>query len=135
MRMLCGILVAATTACPLSTHSGHSWMTVSRRFTFLAQQQIHDPAAASVLPTRPAMLDQVGVRAARGFEGVGQQRHAVESALRIDAIGKGPHLSGQPGGTHRSRAEWISEEAVDEGSLLPVLGDRDGGIEDIPLAL
>jgi len=81
------------------------------------------------------MLDQFGVRAARGFEGVGQERHAVESALRIDVIGKGPHLSRQPGGAHRWRAERVSEEAVDEGSLHPVLGDRDGGIEDIPLAL
>jgi hypothetical protein len=101
----------------------------------LAQQQIYDPAAASVLPTRPAMLDQVGVRASRGFEGVGQERHAVESALRIDAIGEGPRLSGQPRAAHRSRAERVSKEAVDEGCLLPVLGDRGGGIEDAPLAL
>jgi len=36
------------------------------------------------------MLDQIGVRAARGFEGVGQKRHAVESALDIDAICKSP---------------------------------------------
>ncbi len=100
-----------------------------------AQQQIHNPAAASVLQTGPAMFDEVGVCTARGFEGVGQERHAVESALRIDAIGEGPHLAGQPGVAHRSRAERVSEEAVDEGSLLAVLGDRGGGIEDIPLAL
>jgi hypothetical protein len=30
----------------------------------LAYQEIHDPAAASVLPAEPAMLDQVGIRAA-----------------------------------------------------------------------
>jgi hypothetical protein len=112
--------------------------TDSRRSCYsltLAQQQIHDPAAASVLRTRAAILDQVGVRAARGFDGVGQDWHAVESAVRIDGIGEGPHLAGQPGGTHRSRAERVSEEAADEGSLLTVLDDRGGGIEDVPLAL
>ena len=81
------------------------------------------------------MLDQVGVRAARGFEGVRQEGHAVESALRVDAIGEGRHLAGQPGGAHRSRAEWVSEKTMDERSLLSVLGERGGGIEDIPLAL
>ena len=72
---------------------------------------------------------------ARGFEGVGQGRHAAESALRVDAVGEGRHLLGQPGGAHRSWAERVSEKAMDERGLRPVLGDRGGRIEDRPLAL
>src|SRR5512145_649797 len=80
------------------------------------------------------MLDQVGVRAARGFEGVGQERHAVERALRIDAVGERFHLARQPSAALWHRAEWVSEKAMNERSLRPVLGDRGGGIEDVPLA-
>src|SRR5215470_17088342 len=81
------------------------------------------------------MLDQLGVGAARGFEGVGQERHVVESAVRIDPISEGLRLTGQPGGARRSRSKRVSEDAVHEGSLLAVLGDRGRGIGDTPLAL
>ena len=53
--------------------------------SFLAEQQVHQPATAVVWLFAPAMCENVGVVAAGVFEGVGQDRHPLEGALVIDS--------------------------------------------------
>src|SRR5206468_720635 len=46
--------------------------------SFLAEQQVHDPAAADVRAWAVQVAQDVGVGAAGVFQGVGQDRQAVE---------------------------------------------------------
>src|SRR5436309_412471 len=67
------------------------WAKLCRRFAAencptsrLAQQQVHDPAAADVCARLAAVGEDGGVGAAGVFEGVGQDRQVVEGAVVVD---------------------------------------------------
>src|SRR5262249_19486325 len=84
----------------------------------LAEDQVHDPAAADVLAALAAVGEDVGVGAAGVLEGVGQDRQVMEGPLVVDAAGDGRDgavVPRQPGGvdsdgTERERAEQIMED-------------------------
>jgi hypothetical protein len=59
----------------------------------LAEQQIHHPATAHLLVRLTAMSEQVSIVATGLFEGVGEDRKAVESAVVVNGKGQ-PHDSG-----------------------------------------
>jgi hypothetical protein len=50
----------------------------------LAENQIHDPAAAHVLARLSAMVQDVGVVAAGFCQSVGEDRKAVKGAVFVD---------------------------------------------------
>jgi hypothetical protein len=64
--------------------------------------------------------EQVGVRAAGVFEGVGQDRQVVEGAVVVDVPGDrgdGAVVPLQPRGFGGDRAERVAEDVADEISL------------------
>ena len=76
-----------------------------------SQQQIDDPAAADVFAVVAAVREDVGVGAAGVFEGVGQQRQAVEGAGVVNRL---RHLADRaivPGEPRSRRGRWMERIA------------------------
>src|SRR6266508_248415 len=79
----------------------------------LLQNQIDHPAAADVdLLGVAAVGKDVLVRAAGVLKGVGEDRHAVEGALLVDAASQREHVGGQPCGVERDGAEGVPEDVA-----------------------
>src|SRR5208283_1573760 len=77
---------------------------------FLAQDKVDDPAAPYMDTGLAAVVQDVRSRAARLFEGVGQDWKAVEGSLVVDGPGhvrEGGFLPNQPGRIDSRRAERI----------------------------
>src|SRR5262249_23251480 len=87
----------------------------------LAEDEIDDPAAADVRPRPAAVLQHIGVVAARILQRVGEDRQPVEGAVSVGALGERDDGGGKPGGIDRYRAEGGAEDVADKGSLLSPL--------------
>src|SRR5437868_4933782 len=100
-----------------STVSGLIMVIALLNSLSLPQQQIHRPAAADVRAEATAMGEQIGVGAAGVFEGVGQERQFVESAVVVDVPGDGRDgaaIPGEPMWLDRDRAEWVAEDVAEQ---------------------
>jgi hypothetical protein len=64
----------------------------------LAEQQIHHPAAANVLARLTAMVQDISIVATGVFEGIAEDRHALEGTLVVDGLGQSEDDGGAPGG-------------------------------------
>lgn len=62
------------------------------------------------------------VRASGFFQGVGQNREAVEGTLVVDGLSEGDNGAGQPSGISDDRAERVPEDAADDFGLKLMLG-------------
>src|SRR5262249_10638555 len=98
--------------------------------SLLAEQQVHHPTPPDVLGPLSAVGQDVRVRAAGAFEGVGQHRHPAEGPPVVDGRGEtgdGAPVPGQPGGGDgRDGAERVAEEVAEEGDLFRLLGTERG---------
>src|SRR5262249_7365436 len=65
--------------------------------SFLAQQQVHNPTAPDMWPRPAAVTEDVGVGATGLFQGVGQDRQAVEGSLVVDRLGQPGNRAVIPG--------------------------------------
>src|SRR4051812_20617851 len=89
----------------------------------LAEDQIQRPAAAHVRPRRAQVREDGVVGEAGVFEGVGEDRQAVEGAIGVDAFGElwdDAIIPGSPRIVERENAEWVAEDAPSERSGLAV---------------
>jgi hypothetical protein len=59
----------------------------------LSQQEIDDPAAAHMLAGLAAVVQDVGIVAARFFQGVGQDRQTVKYPVIINGLGDSLYYS------------------------------------------
>ena len=84
----------------------------------LPQYQIDDPAAADVLRRHPAVEQDICVRAAGFFEGVREDRQAVEGAILVDRGGNGLDGRREPCGIGGDGSEGIAENVAEEIGLL-----------------
>src|SRR5262249_41611256 len=79
----------------------------------LPEQQVHDPTSADVLPARPTVAQDVRVGTTGDFQGVGQDRQAVEGTVLVDGLDQpadGAAVPRQPAGVDRwGRAERVAE--------------------------
>src|SRR4051812_30949432 len=66
--------------------------------SFLAKYQIDDPAASDVFARLPAVKQDVRVVAAGFFQRIGEDRHAVEGTVGVDAVGEGDNGGRAPCG-------------------------------------
>jgi hypothetical protein len=64
------------------------------------------------------MSQNVGVRAASFFEGVGKDGEAVESAVVVDALGQGTDSAGQPRQINGDRAKGVAHNVSNKVCLL-----------------
>src|SRR5262245_46625811 len=64
------------------------WVAFWSRASGRVQEQAEGPAAAHVRAGAAQVFQEVGVRAAGVFEGVAEDRHAVEGALVVDGLGE-----------------------------------------------
>jgi hypothetical protein len=71
------------------------------------KNQIHDPATARVGSVAAEVAEDVVAGAAGFFEGVGEDRHGVEAAVGIDAMGEGGDGGSEPGGVEGDGAEGV----------------------------
>src|SRR5262245_47192542 len=107
---------------------------------------INDPAAADVRPRPAAVGEAGGVGAAGLFQGVGQDRQAVEGAVVVDGLRQlwdSAVLPRQPGGVGNRRAEWVAENIAEDWQRvqdvgMPVeewvpLGKNQNAVGDIPV--
>src|SRR5947209_19283311 len=72
----------------------------------LPQNEIDDPAAPDVRPRPPKVAQDVRVRAAGLFEGVGQDGHTVEGPLVVDGLGNFGHGAAAPNKPRGVDAGW-----------------------------
>jgi hypothetical protein len=56
---------------------------------FLAQQEVHDPAAPDMRPRLSAVVEDLGVVAPGFFESFGQKRQALEGPFVVNRLGNG----------------------------------------------
>src|SRR5262245_52015029 len=68
-----------------SVQASHSASVMA---SLLPEQKVYDPATPDVRPRTPTVVEDVGVGAARCFEGVGQDVQAVEGPVVVDALGQ-----------------------------------------------
>src|SRR5262249_18959317 len=91
-----------------------------------AQQKIDDPAPADMLAWMATVPEDVGVVAARFFQGVGQDGHVAEVAAVVHPWGHGhgeAAVPGQDGGVEGYGAERVAEDAAEHpGLVLPFRG-------------
>src|SRR5947209_7771363 len=64
------------------------WVAFWSRASGRVEEQAEGPAVAHVRPGAAQVFQEVGVRAAGVFEGVAEDRHAVEGALVVDGPGE-----------------------------------------------
>ena len=76
----------------------------------LSQQQVHNPTTADMLGRLAAVSQQIGIRAARIFEGVGKHRQAPEGAFVVDALGQLVNGAVLPRGIHRLAAWRLTKD-------------------------
>ncbi len=83
----------------------------------LAQDQVHDPAPLHMLPRLAAMVQNVGVSAARFFQTVGQDGQAIEGPVLVDRLGQFKDAAAAPGHPKGIdgwwRVEGIAEDAAE----------------------
>src|SRR5262249_31770930 len=90
----------------------------------LAQQQVHDPAAPDVWAGATAMIEDVCVGTAGGFQGVGQDGQVVEGPVVVAGLGEpgdGAVPPGEPGSGDGGGAEGVAEDTAEQ----PVRGSAD----------
>src|SRR5262249_3823612 len=68
----------------------------------------------------PAVLQEVGVRAAGVFERVGQDRQVVEGSLSVDRMSDGNNRGDLPGGVNADGPEGVAEDVAKEPNLHTV---------------
>src|SRR5262249_48630425 len=83
----------------------------------LCQHQVHRPAASDVFARVTAVIEHVGTGAARVFEGIGENRQAVEGALIVDALREGDDVPGPPGGIDPDGTESVAEDVTENAAL------------------
>src|SRR5262249_47782208 len=76
----------------------------------LAEDEVHDPAAADVRPRPAAVVEEGGVGAAGDFQGVGEDGEALEGTFVIDALGQGDDGGREPALIDYSRSHDIAEQ-------------------------
>src|SRR5262249_45665523 len=89
--------------------------------SLLAEQQVDHPAAAHVWSRLATVVEDGGVVAAGGFEGVGEGGKVVEGALRVDCLGEpmnGPVVPAEPGQVGGDAAEGITEYVPQASTLV-----------------
>src|SRR5205814_5840399 len=88
-------------------------------------QQIHDPAAPGVdRSLLAAVAEDVGVLAPGVFEGVGQNREAVEGPVGVDTSCDLDHdalVPRHPRRVDSHWAEWVAEQVTQEPDLSSLL--------------
>jgi hypothetical protein len=85
--------------------------------SLLAQDQIYDPAAADVR-LRPAAVPQDGGVLAPGlFQGIGQDRHVLETPLLVQGPGQLHDGRRPPGGVEGDGPEGVAENVSPEEAL------------------
>src|SRR5262245_47278682 len=85
--------------------------------SFLPEDQVEGPAAADVRTGAAAVVEQVAAIAAGLFEGVGEDRQAVEGALLVYRTRQRPHVGSAPGRVERGRAERVAEDIPQQIAL------------------
>jgi hypothetical protein len=78
----------------------------------LAKDQIYNPTAAYVLAYRATMFKDVSVSAAGFFQGVGQERQAVEGAVVVDHLGQSGDSTVVPPEPRRQNKDNLKRVAV-----------------------
>src|SRR4051812_29371463 len=96
------------------------------RRSLLAQKEVHDPTSTDMLTRLTAVAKHVGVSASRIFEGVSQDREAVEGTVIVNSLGQDNRLGREPARAESNRAEGVGEN-ITEGAG-PVLQNKLVGI-------
>src|SRR5262249_24915566 len=90
--------------------------------------QVHDPAAPHMLTAAAAVRQDLSVSATGVFQGIGQDRQAVEGTLVVDGLADllyGAVVPGQNGSRRRrQRTEGIAECITKQSSLGGELATR-----------
>lgn len=68
-------------------------------------------------PSASAMVQDFGIRATCFFQGIGENRQAVESTVIVNLLGQDNNLGREPGGFERDGTERVSENAADQMTL------------------
>src|SRR5262249_35289722 len=76
----------------------------------LSQNQINDPAPANVLPNLAAVIQHLGVIAARIFQRIRQNWQPIEASLVVDRLGQTGDCGGLPGGVPFQRRKRVSHD-------------------------
>ena len=62
-----------------------------------------------MLPCPATVLKHIPIVAARSFQGIGKNGHALKSPPAIDSFGEGHYAGGLPGGVNGHGPEGIAE--------------------------
>jgi len=87
--------------------------------SFLAQQQVDDPATPYMLTRLAAVLEDVLVHAARFFQGISEDGKEIERSVVVDAPGQlwdGPTVPSKPSGVDGNRAKGVVDYTTEEVS-------------------
>ena len=79
---------------------------------FLAQDKVHDPAAADVRAAAAAVGNDLLVVAVGVHQGVGQKRHPVERPVFVDAAGQAEGVASAPAGVESHDSEGIADDVA-----------------------
>src|SRR5262249_22250587 len=85
--------------------------------SFLAENQINDPAAPHMFCWLAAVVQNVGVGAACLFESIGKNGHSVKGFFIIDGLSESGHVGCQPGSIDGDRTEGVAEDVTDQGAF------------------
>src|SRR5262245_51994659 len=83
----------------------------------LAQEQIHDPAAAHVRARFPAVVEDVGVDTPRFLQSVTQDRQPSEDPILVDGACQSERAAGDRRRTEDAGSKRVPEDAPEQPSL------------------
>src|SRR5262249_8285246 len=92
------------------------------------EHHVQRPAPPHVRPRPPAVFQDVSDVTPRGFQGVGQFRHAIEGMFIVDGLSKADHCGRELGWVEGHRAERVAEEVAEYRRQQALLGIRQYGI-------
>src|ERR1700682_2707990 len=89
---------------------------------FLAQHEVHDPAAPDMRPRLTAVVEDLGVVAPGFFKSFGQKRQAlVVSPFIVDRLGQGKDGPLFPSGVEGDWAVRVADDVPEQVALANVL--------------
>src|ERR1700728_4434690 len=82
--------------------------------SLLPEQQVHHPATKNMWPGASTVAQDVLVRAAGIFEGIGQDRETIKGMVGVDGLDEGNDGGAKPGRFQGDWAERVSEKLSEE---------------------
>lgn len=89
--------------------------------SLFSENQVHDPAPTNVRPQSAAMIEDRRIIAAGVHEGIGEDRHAVEGTVLVDAARDPDGVRGSPARVEGNGSEGVREEVADQQHLRELL--------------